>query len=419
MSLLNGRMKKNIIQNKMDIYSKQQKWKFTLLSFAIIIGVSSLFVTNRLVKELKAEERKKIELWADATKHLVNLSGEGDYSLAIKVISENSNIPVILVDACDSILEWRNFQIQTKTDSFFINLGIKNVQKITKSYLRTELANIKEGEDEPIEINIIDDKQWIYYKDSALLNRLRYYPIYQLVFISIFMFIAYFTFSANKKSEQNQVWAGMAKEAAHQLGTPLSSLMAWVELLKSKIETKDMVLEMEKDIIRLETITDRFSKIGSKPTLENTNIVEVAKKATNYLGSRFPDKVNININYEETEIIVPVSRVLLNWVIENICKNAVDAMKGKGEILVNLRNERTHVSINISDNGDGIDPSIIKNIFKPGVTSKARGWGLGLSLSKRIVEEYHNGSIFVMKSAKGIGTTFTIRLPKTSKNTTS
>ena len=403
----------------MDIYSKQQKWKFTLLSFAIIIGVSSLFVTNRLVKELKAEERKKIELWADATKHLVNLSGEGDYSLAIKVISENSNIPVILVDACDSILEWRNFQIQTKIDSFFINLGIKNVQKITKSYLRTELANIKEGEDEPIEINIIDDKQWIYYKDSALLNRLRYYPIYQLGFISIFMFIAYFTFSANKKSEQNQVWAGMAKEAAHQLGTPLSSLMAWVELLKSKTETKDMVLEMEKDIIRLETITDRFSKIGSKPTLENTNIVEVAKKATNYLGSRFPDKVNININYEETEIIVPVSRVLLNWVIENICKNAVDAMKGKGEILVNLRNERTHVSINISDNGDGIDPSIIKNIFKPGVTSKARGWGLGLSLSKRIVEEYHNGSIFVMKSAKGIGTTFTIRLPKTSKTTTS
>ena len=403
----------------MDIYSKQQKWKFTLLSFAIIIGVSSLFVTNRLVKELKDEERKKIELWADATKHLVNLSGEGDYSLAIKVISENSNIPVILVDACDSILEWRNFQRQTKIDSFFIGLGLKNIQKITKSYLRTELANIKEGEDEPIEINIIDDKQWIYYKDSALLSRLRYYPIYQLGFISVFMFIAYFTFSANKKSEQNQVWAGMAKEAAHQLGTPLSSLMAWVELLKSKTQTKDMVLEMEKDIIRLGTITDRFSKIGSKPTLKNTNIVEVVKKATNYLGSRFPDKVNISIDFEETEIIVPVSKVLLNWVIENICKNAVDAMKGKGEILVSLRNERTHVSINISDKGDGIDPSIIKNIFKPGVTSKTRGWGLGLSLSKRIVEEYHNGSIFVMQSAKGIGATFTIRLPKTSNTTTS
>lgn len=418
MLLLNGKMKNNIIQNKMDIYSNQQKWKFALLGFAIIIGVSSLFVTNRLVKELKSEERKKIELWAHATKHLVSITGEGDYSLAIKVISENTNIPVILVDACDSILEWRNFQQQTKLDSFLIDIGVKSIQKITKSYLREELIKIREGEDEPIEINIIDDIQWIYYKDSALLSRLRYYPIYQLGFISIFMFIAYFTFSASRKSEQNQVWAGMAKEAAHQLGTPLSSLLAWIELLKSKAETKDMVLEMEKDIIRLETITDRFSKIGSKPTLEETNIVEVVKKATNYLNSRFPDKVNIKVAFEEIEIIVPVSRVLLHWVIENICKNAVDAMKGNGEILVGLSNEKTYVSINISDNGDGIDPSIIKNIFKPGVTSKKRGWGLGLSLSKRIVEEYHNGSIFVMQSAKGVGTTFSIRLPKQSKTTT-
>ena len=222
----------------MDIYSKQQKWKLALLGFAIIIGISSLFVTNRLVKELKAEERKKIELWAHATKHLVSITGEGDYSLAIKVISENSNIPVILVDACDSILEWRNFDHKTKLDSFFIRIGLNNERKITKSYLRKELELIREAEDAPIEINIIDDIQWIYYKDSALLSRLRYYPIYQLGFISIFMFIAYFTFSASRKSEQNQVWAGMAKEAAHQLGTPLSSLMAWVELLKSKDETK-------------------------------------------------------------------------------------------------------------------------------------------------------------------------------------
>jgi len=405
-------MKKNTIQNNMDIYSKQQKWKFALLGFAIIIGISSLFVTNRLVKELKAEEKKKIELWAHATKHLVSITGEGDYSLAIKVISENSNIPVILVDACDSILEWRNFDHKTKLDSFFIRIGLNSEQKITKSYLRKELELIREVEDEPIEIKIPGDMQWIYYKDSALLSRLRYYPVYQLGFISLFMFIAYFTFSASKKSEQNQVWAGMAKEAAHQLGTPLSSLMAWVELLKSKVETKDMVLEMEKDIIRLETITDRFSKIGSKPTLEDTNIVEVVKKATNYLNSRLPDKVNIQIESGETEILVPVSRVLLHWVIENICKNAVDAMKGNGEIEVGLIEENAHISINISDNGEGINRSIIKNIFKPGVTSKKRGWGLGLSLSKRIVEEYHKGNLFVMQSEKGVGTTFTIRLPK-------
>ena len=396
----------------MDIYARKQKWKFGLVGVAIIIGVSSLFVTNILVRELKSEERKKIELWAAATKQLVGLTGEGDYSLAIKVISENNNIPVILVDDCDTILESRNFQIYTKIDSFFFKIGMLSPSQITQQFLRKELNNIKNSGEAPIEVNIIGDKQWIYYKDSALLNRLRFYPIYQLGFIGVFMIIAYFIFSSSRRSEQNQVWAGMAKEAAHQLGTPLSSLMAWVELLKSKDETKNMVLEMEKDIIRLETITDRFSKIGSKPTLENMNIVNLIKKSTKYLNSRFPDKVIIETIFEKNQILVPVSQVLLNWVIENICKNAVDAMKGSGKIIVSLNEEKTHVLINISDNGEGIDKSIIKNIFMPGVTSKKRGWGLGLSLSKRIVEEYHKGSLFVMQSAKGMGTTFTIRLPK-------
>ena len=396
----------------MDIYARKQKWKFGLVGVAIIIGVSSLFVTNILVRELKSEERKKIELWAAATKQLVGLTGEGDYSLAIKVISENNNIPVILVDDCDTILESRNFQIYTKIDSFFFKIGMLSPSQITQQFLRKELNNIKNSGEAPIEVNIIGDKQWIYYKDSALLNRLRFYPIYQLGFIGVFMIIAYFIFSSSRRSEQNQVWAGMAKEAAHQLGTPLSSLMAWVELLKSKDETKNMVLEMEKDIIRLETITDRFSKIGSKPTLENMNIVNLVKKSTKYLNSRFPDKIIIETIFEKNQILVPVSQVLLNWVIENICKNAVDAMKGSGKITVSLNEEKTHVLINISDNGEGIDKSIIKNIFMPGVTSKKRGWGLGLSLSKRIVEEYHKGSLFVMQSAKGMGTTFTIRLPK-------
>ena len=396
----------------MDIYARKQKWKFLLVGIAIIIGVSSIFVTNILVRELKSEERKKIELWAAATKQLVSLTGEGDYSLAIKVISENNNIPVILVDDCDTILESRNFQIYTKIDSFFIKTGIFTPSKITQKFLREELNNIKNSGEAPIEVNINGDKQWIYYKDSALLNRLRFYPIYQLGFIGIFMIIAYFIFSSSRRSEQNQVWAGMAKEAAHQLGTPLSSLMAWVELLKSKDETKKMVLEMEKDIVRLETITDRFSKIGSKPTLKNMNVVELITKSTKYLKSRFPEKIIIETHFEKNQILVPVSQVLLNWVIENICKNAVDAMKGSGKIMVTLKEEKSYILINISDNGEGIDRSIIKNIFMPGVTSKKRGWGLGLSLSKRIVEEYHKGSLFVMQSTKGMGTTFTIRLPK-------
>ena len=396
----------------MDIYAKQQKWKFVLIGFAILIGISSLFVTNMLVKELKLEERKKIELWAAATNQLVNLTGEGDFSLAIKVISENNNIPVILVDDCDTILESRNFEIYTKVDSFFFSIGVLSPNEITPEFLRKELTSIKENGETPIEVPIIGDTQWIYYKDSVLLNRLRFYPIYQLGFIGIFMFIAYFIFSSSRRSEQNQVWAGMAKETAHQLGTPLSSLMAWVELLKSKEGMKEMVVEMEKDIIRLETITARFSKIGSKPNLETINIIELLKESTNYLKSRFPEKVNIKMNFEKEEVLVPVSQVLLNWVIENICKNAVDAIKGKGEIEVSVIEEKTHVLINISDNGEGINRSILKNIFKPGVTSKKRGWGLGLSLSKRIVEQYHKGSLFVMQSEKGVGTTFTIKLPK-------
>ena len=378
----------------MDIYSKQQKWKFGLLAFAIIIGFSSLFITNKLVKELKNEERKKIELWAHATKHLVSITGQGDYSLAIKVISENSNIPVILVDACDSILEYRNFNAQTKLDSVLIEFGIKKEKKITKSYLREQLELIKTGGDKPIKINILGDLQWIYYKDSDLLNRLRYYPIYQLGFIAIFMIIAYLIFSASRKSEQNQVWAGMAKETAHQIGTPLSSLMAWLELLKEKSKNEEIAEEMEKDIKRLETIADRFSKIGSKPELINTDIVIVITKLIQYLKSRMPAKTEFILEMPKNKIIIPISTTLFAWVIENLVKNAVDAVKGKGKIKISLVESEANVIINIIDNGDGIDKSIIKNIFKPGVTSKKRGWGLGLSLSKRIVEEYHNGIIF-------------------------
>ena len=409
---------------KMDIYSKKQKWKFTLIGIAIIIGISSLFVTNTLVNELKTEERKKIELWAQATKHLLSITGEGDYSLAIKVISENENIPVILVDDCDTILESRNFQIYTKFDSIFFKIGILSPAEITPKFLRDELTEMKNSVDSiypntlPIQVNIIGDKQWIYYKDSALLNRLRFYPIYQLGFIGLFMFIAYFMFSASRRSEQNKVWAGMAKETAHQIGTPLSSLMAWTELLKEKEGAEQMVTEMEKDIKRLETITERFSKIGSKSELHKRDIVSLVSQSIEYLKARMPVNTEFDIQVPVKEIIIPLNSVLFEWVIENLVTNAVDAMKGKGKISVSITEEENKIVINISDTGDGIDRSIIKNIFKPGVTSKKRGWGLGLSLSKRIIEEYHKGSIFVMKSEKGKGTTFSIRLPKNLNSAT-
>ena len=382
-----------------DIYTRKKTWKFWLLIFAIIIGIFSLFVTNSLVKSLAYEEKKKIEIWAYATNQMVNISDDGNFSLAIKVMESNENIPIILADENDSILNYRN---------------LNPINEITDEYLQKQLAIMKE-QNEPIEIQVFEDyKQLLYYKDSILLTRLKYYPMFQLGLITLFMFIAYLAFSSARKAEQNQVWAGMAKETAHQLGTPLSSLMAWVELLKSKEETKDMVLEMEKDVARLETITDRFSKIGSKPTLEDENIVQVVEEATNYLKSRLPEKVLIELHSEKPSIIVPVSVVLLNWVIENICKNAVDAMKGEGLIKIEMEEDESHVKIQINDTGKGIEPELISSIFKPGVTSKKRGWGLGLSLSKRIIEEYHKGKIFVKSSVEGKGTTFSVLLQKKS-----
>ena len=383
----------------MNIYNRKKTWKFWLLIFAIIIGISSLFITNSLVKSLAYEEKKKIEIWAYATNQMVNISDDGNFSLAIKVMESNENIPIILADENDSILNYRN---------------LNPISEITDEYLQKQLAIMKQ-QNEPIEIQVFEEyKQLLYYKDSILLTRLRYYPMFQLGLITLFMFIAYLAFSSARKAEQNQVWAGMAKETAHQLGTPLSSLMAWVELLKSKAETKDMVLEMEKDVVRLETITDRFSKIGSKPTLENKNIVKVVEEATNYLKSRLPEKVIIEVYSEKPSIIVPVSVVLLNWVIENICKNAVDAMKGEGLIKIEMEQDETYVKIHIKDTGKGIEPGLMNSIFKPGVTSKKRGWGLGLSLSKRIIQEYHKGRIYVKSSVEGEGTTFSILIPKKS-----
>ncbi len=383
----------------MNIYNRKKTWKFWLLIFAIIIGISSLFVTNSLVKSLAYEEKKKIEIWAYATNQMVNISDDGNFSLAIKVMESNENIPIILADENDSILNYRN---------------LNPISEITAEYLQKQLIIMK-AQNAPIEIQVFEDyKQLLYYKDSILLTRLRYYPMFQLGLISLFMFIAYLAFSSARKAEQNQVWVGMAKETAHQIGTPLSSLMAWVELLKSKKETRDMVMEMEKDIARLETITDRFSKIGSKPTLEKKDIVELVVDATNYLKSRLPEKVEFNILHEQSTIIIPVSTVLLNWVIENICKNAVDAMKGEGLIKIKIEEELSTVNIHINDSGKGIEPGLINSIFKPGVTSKKRGWGLGLSLAKRIIEDYHKGRIFVKSSVEGEGTTFCISLPKQS-----
>ena len=414
----------------MNIYSNKQRWKLVLSLLAIIISVASLFITSRLVKELKNEERKKIETWAQATKQLVSASSQGDFSLAIKVISENTNIPVILVDECDSILETRNIKFFTKNDSIILNdykkikdEAIKNsndsltitkakkLQNKYRSFLISSLKDMRDGDDKPIEINFIGDKQWIYYSDSELLNSLRYYPIYQLFFITIFILIGYMVFSSARKSEQNQVWAGMAKETAHQIATPLSSLMAWIELIKSQ-DNNDMVFEMKKDLNRLETIADRFSKIGSKPKLERYDIVEIIDKSVKYLKSRLSENTEFLVQKIEIPFFAKVNKTLLEWVIENICKNAVDAMQGKGKINISFIERKNEVEIIIKDTGKGIDRMMFNDVFRPGVTTKTRGWGLGLSLSKRIIKDYHKGKLYIVESTIKEGTSFAISLPK-------
>ena len=419
----------------MNIYSKKQRWKLALSLLAILISVASLFITNSLVTELKHEERKKIELWAQATKQLVSSSNQGDFSLAIKVVSENTNIPVILIDECDSILETRNIKFFSKSDSLILSeynhiryepyslkedsLIVKQGKKLIynyKKFLRKTLLEIRKSGDEPIEINFIGDKQWIYYEDSELLNNLRYYPIYQLLFITVFVFIGYMVFSSARKSEQNQVWAGMAKETAHQIATPLSSLMAWVELIKQK-DNHDMVFEMQKDLNRLETIADRFSKIGSKPKLEQHDIVLIVEKSIKYLKSRLSQNTEFILENKNEGLFTNVNKTLLEWVIENICKNAVDAMQGKGKIKISVSENFSEIQIIIKDTGKGINKILINDIFKPGVTSKTRGWGLGLSLSKRIIEDYHKGKIYIKESNLQDGTSFAISLPKTSQAT--
>jgi len=414
----------------MNIYSKKQRWKLVLSLLAILISVASVFITNKLVKELKSEETKKIEIWAQATKQLVNSSSQGDFSLAIKVVSENRNIPVILVDECDSILETRNIKYFSKTDSIVLlnyedirynsspikqdSITTVKAKKLLNQYrlfLRRTLNDMRESSDEPIEINFIGDKQWIYYADSELLNNLRYYPIYQLLFISIFILIGYMVFSSARKSEQNQVWAGMAKETAHQIATPLSSLMAWSELIKDN-NNEEMVFEIKKDLNRLETIADRFSKIGSKPKLEKHEIISIVEKSVKYLKSRLSQNTEFIIETSENELFANINKTLLEWVIENICKNAVDAMQGKGKIRIAISQSNSTIQIIIKDTGKGIDRLLISDIFKPGVTSKTRGWGLGLSLSKRIIEDYHKGKLFLLESNSKEGTSFAITLPK-------
>lgn len=384
----------------MNIYTQKIRWKFFLFVMAVVIGLTSLIYTQRLVRELKTEERKKVELWAKATKQLIELDiTESDFEFLFEVIENNNTVPVILVDALGDTISTRN---------------LDPVRKNNPEYLHRQLKKMNHVH-EPIEIELSNgEKNYIYYKDSIILTKLAWFPFIQLGVIVLFIFVSYYAFSATRKAEQNQVWVGLSKETAHQLGTPTSSLSAWVELLRMKKLDEKLVSEFEKDVNRLEKITERFSKVGSKPALVGSNLVKEILHTVQYIKNRSSKKVGFEFNFGEDEKIrIPLNTVLFEWVIENLCKNALDAIgSNDGKIGISITNQTKVIYLDISDNGKGIPKSRFKTIFSPGYTTKERGWGLGLSLTKRIVEMYHGGNIFVKYSEINKGTTIRIILKK-------
>lgn len=500
----------------MDIYLRKKRWKLFLFSAAVLIVAGSLYYTNILVNEIRHDERKNMEIWADAIHRkadLVNFTNRkfeeikdeerrrvnilaqahrrlntatssDELNFLLDIISENTSIPVIQTDKDGNIQSSKNVslpdtmkhlagslkkdfsvyppivvnyfknekiilyykdsnvfsELKTLLDdlirSFFSEVVLNSASVpviITDSTRKNvvESGNIlkkkledpvfvaatlesMEAQNTPIKINLAGlGTRYIFYQDSFLLTQLKYYPYVQFLVIGIFLFIAYLLFSYARKSEQNQVWVGLAKETAHQLGTPLSSMVAWMELLKLKGLDRETIGEIEKDVQRLETITDRFSKIGSPARLERMNIVKIIYDTVNYIRSRSSRQITFNISPAlSVEILIPVNLHLFEWVIENLCKNAIDAMEGSGILTIDVTEDTDHIHIDVTDTGKGIPKSRFNTIFNPGFTSKTRGWGLGLTLSRRIVENYHTGRIFVKSSILGRGTTFRIIMKK-------
>lgn len=376
---------------KIRIGNLPQSW---LIVMALIIIGASLLYTDNLAKKLALEEQRKMEIWAEATRQLLY----DEYSdFTFKIVEENTNIPVIIVDDRDNYISSRNIEApRHNREKFFSH----------------QIQKFKGNSNPPIEIYIDEyTRQYIYYGNSNLLKQISYFPYIQLSLIALFLVFMLRVIYTDKRNEQNKVWIGLSKETAHQLGTPISSLTAWIEILKAKYSDDTTIAEMDKDIERLKTITERFSKIGSAPDLVQENVVTVTENAMNYMEKRTSKKIIYSFEDKTTCPHALISRPLFEWVIENICKNAIDAMDGSGNIDFEVFNSGDKIEIEITDSGKGIERKHFKTVFKPGYTTKKRGWGLGLSFAKRIVEEYHSGHIYVKSSDIGLGTTFVIELP--------
>ncbi len=411
----------------MNPYQQKKTWKYILVSFAVIITSGSLLYTNYLVKNITRSERTRAQVWALSMKQMTT-SDDNDFLQYVTAVRDSSLVPAIVADEKGAILYFRGLD-STKT-----NIKIPGSEKVKGAkiydpdYFQSELAYMKK-QHPPIILNMpMLNMHWlVYYKDSPLLSKLRIFPYIQLSVIAIFLIVAYTAFNTSRKSEQNQVWVGLAKETAHQLGTPISSLMAWIELIKEKFraEKDPLLAEMENDVKRLEIIADRFSKIGSKPQLEGHSVYYVIKDFVDYFSVRVSSNINFEITgnpYLRADLNVP----LFDWVLENLLKNAVNAIENKGRIKVEisqskpkagqLLKHKNQIYIDVTDTGKGIPRSKFETVFQPGYTTRKRGWGLGLSLTRRIIKNYHNGLIFVRESEVGKGTTFRIVLKRSDND---
>jgi two-component sensor histidine kinase len=382
--------------NKNKLHTVSQRLKLGFIIVALVIVVVSTFFTNSLAKSLAVEEQKKVEVWTEAMRQIILADENTDIDFFHKIIADNTTIPIVITDKEGNVDTYRN-----------INVPINN-QKVFFDKLINQMKESKPV----IEIYLDENlKHYCYFDDSRLLKRLYYFPYIQFGVITIFILIAFFAFSSAKKAEQNQVWVGLSKETAHQLGTPISSLLAWVELFKNRHPEDALLDEMDKDVQRLKIIAERFSKIGSAPALEPENLNETIEATVKYMINRSSQKIKISAHFPyEHPIIVGLNVPLFEWVIENLCKNAIDAMDGSGSIAIYVEEKEDEIIIDVKDTGKGIEKKKFKAIFTPGFTTKKRGWGLGLSLVKRIVEEYHGGKIFVKQSEINVGTTFRIIL---------
>ena len=382
----------------LDFYQNKNRIKWLIFISSVIISFGSIFYTNLLVEELKEREKRQIELLAKALEYAA-VNTDNLSFINQEIIQQNNSIPVIIVNEEGEPFEHRNIKFRKKA-----------TEEDKKETLRAEIL-IMRAEYEPISI---EESSYVYYRNSELLTSLKYYPYIQLSVILVFGGLAYAVFNQSKVAEQNRVWAGLTKETAHQLGTPIASLMAWIDYLKNSPiweENKEVIQEMDKDVVKLRMVTERFSSIGSTPSIQPENVFLVVDEAINYLRPRISTKVEMKVNGYANNIEAMLNKPLFEWVIENVCKNAVDAMKGQGEISIDIIKEsERYVFVDITDTGKGMEKSMYKKVFNPGFTTRQRGWGLGLTLAKRIIEGYHNGKIFVKNSELGKGTTFRIVL---------